>query len=150
LQRNIFTKKVEQKSVTTACANNLGDLSVKDIDGVIKRGKKAASLAKTKGYTEDPGKVPARVIHHDASRNKTVDVEDVQEVDQMNAQGHLQTHRIVNREFIEDRQDETPSDGESTEETESRDGDRDAFSQRKEDRTVDYFKVQKGTISLLS
>ena len=58
--------------------------------------------------------------------------------------GQHRSHRIVNRECIEDNEEETPSDGESTEETESRDGDRDAFSQRKEDRTIDYFKVPKG------
>ena len=99
----------------------------------------------TKGYAEDPGKINAKVIHKDGSRKKTIDVEDVQEIDQMNPQGQLRTHRIVNREFIEDNEEETPSDGESTEETESRDGDRDAFSHRKEDRTIDYFKLEKGT-----
>ena len=46
--------------------------------------------------------------------------------------------------MIDDLEDEIPSDGESTEETESRDGDRDAFSQRKEDRIIDYYKYQKG------
>jgi len=144
LQRNIFTNKVDQKSVTTACGNNLGDIKVKDLDGILKRGKKVSSLVTTKGYEEDPGKVEARIVHKDAARKKTVDVEDIQEIDQMNATGQHRSHRIVNRECIEDNEEETPSDGESTEETESRDGDRDAFSQRKEDRTIDYFKVPKG------
>jgi len=143
-QRNIRTHKVDKKSVTTSCANNLGDLSVKDIDAVIKRGKKASSLARTKDYDGDPGKIPARITHKDANRQKTVDVEDVREINSMNAQGQSRTQRLVNREVIDDHEDETPSDGESTEETESRDGDRDAFSQRKEDRIIDYYKFQKG------
>jgi hypothetical protein len=143
LQRNTYTNKVEQKSVTTASANNLGDISIKDIDSVIKRGKKATSVARTKDYTEAPGTIEARVIHKDATRKKKVDLEDVREVSQMNAQGQTRTDRIVKRELIQDNEDETPSAGESTEE-ESQDGDRDAFSQRKEDRTIDYFKVPKG------
>ena len=144
-QRNIHTHKVDKKSVTTACANNLGDLSKKDIDAVIKRGKKASSLARTKDYEgENPGKIPARIVHKDANRQKTVDVEDVREINSRNAQGQSRTQRLVNREVIDDQEDETPSDGESTEETESRDGDRDAFSQRKEDRIIDYYKFQKG------
>lgn len=145
LQRKTKTNKVEEKSVTTACANNLGDLSVKDIDGVLKRGKKVNSLVRTKDYeNEDPGKIKARIVHKDAFRNKKVDIEDVREINSMNASGQTRTDRIVNREFIEDDQDETPSDGESGEETESRDGDRDAFSQRKEEKTIDYFKCQQG------
>ena len=63
----------------------------------------------------------------------------------MNASGQSRTDRIVSREFIDDNQEETPSDGESeSEETESRDGDRDAFSQRKEEKTIDYYKLPKG------
>ena len=51
----------------------------------------------------------------------------------------------ISREFIDDNQEETPSDGESeSEETESRDGDRDAFSQRKEEKTIDYYKLPRG------
>ena len=57
--------------------------------------------------------------------------------------GQSRTDRIVDRELIEDDRLETPSDGES-DETESRDGDRDAFSQRKEEKTIDYYKFQKG------
>ena len=68
----------------------------------------------------------------------------------MNASGQSRTDRIVNREFIEDNQEETPSDGESeSEETESRDGDRDAYSQRKEEKTIDYYKLPKGTYSII-
>ena len=77
-----------------------GDIKVKDLDGILKRGKKVSSCVTTKGYTEDPGKINARVTHHDGSRKKTVDVEDIQEIDQMNPQGQLRTHRIVNRECI--------------------------------------------------
>ena len=40
LKRNTHTNQVSERSVTTACASNLGDIKVKDIDGVINRGKK--------------------------------------------------------------------------------------------------------------
>ena len=40
LRRNTHTNQVSERSVTTACASNLGDIKVKDIDGVINRGKK--------------------------------------------------------------------------------------------------------------
>ena len=63
----------------------------------------------------------------------------------MNASGQSRTDRIVNREYIDDNQEETPSDGESeSEENESRDGDRKAYSQRKEEKTIDYYQVPKG------
>ena len=81
----------------------------------------------------------------DANRKKNVDIEDIREINSMNASGQSRTDRIVSREFIDDNQEETPSDGESeSEETESRDGDRDAFSQRKEEKTIDYYKLPKG------
>ena len=116
-----------------------------NLTGIFILGKKASTLARTKDYDGDPGKIPARITHKDAHRQKTVDVEDVREINSMNAQGQSRTQRLVNREVIDDLEDENPSDGESTEETESRDGDRDAFSQRKEDRIIDYYKYQKGT-----
>ena len=40
LKRNTTTNQVSERSVTTACASNLGDIKVKDIDSVINRGKK--------------------------------------------------------------------------------------------------------------
>lgn len=144
LQRNTYTTNVEQKTVTTASANNLGDISTKDIDVVINRGKKASSLAKTKDYTGEPVAIPARVVHKNAARKRTVDKEDIQEVSHLSPQGKLRTDRVVSRECIQDHEDQTPSEGESTEETESHDGDRDGFSQRKEDRYIDYYQVPKG------
>ena len=67
----------------------------------------------------------------------------------MNASGQSRTDRIVNLEFIEDNQEETPSDGESeSEENESRDGDRNGYSQRKEEKTIDYYKVPKGEFTV--
>merc|ERR1712083_533147 len=129
LKRNTHTNQVSERSVTTACANNLGDIKVKDIDGIINRGKKVKSVVTTQDYEEgDPGKIAARIVHKDANRNKNVEIEDIREIDSMNASGQNRTDRIVNREFIEDNQEETPSDGESeSEETESRDGDRNGY-----------------------
>ena len=75
----------------------IGDIKVKDLDGILKRGKKVSSLVTTKGYEEDPGKVEARIVHKDAARKKTVDVEDIQEIDQMNATGK---GNIVNLLFV--------------------------------------------------
>ena len=75
----------------------IGDIKVKDLDGILKRGKKVSSLVTTKGYEEDPGKVEARIVHKDAARKKTVDVEDIQEIDQMNATGK---GNIVNLFFV--------------------------------------------------
>lgn len=148
LQRNTKTNQVEERSVTTACANNLGDIAIKDIESVIKRGKKVQSVVRTKDYENgDPGKIAAKVVRKDAFRDKKTDIEDIREINSVNAQGQSRTDRIVNREFIEEDQDETPSDGDTDTETESRDGDRDAFSQRKEEKTIDYFKVQQGEIS---
>ena len=40
LKRNTTTNQVSERSITTACASNLGDVKVKDIDGIINRGKK--------------------------------------------------------------------------------------------------------------
>ena len=48
LKRNTTTNQVSERSVTTACASNLGDIKVKDIDGVINRGKKVKLLTKYK------------------------------------------------------------------------------------------------------
>ena len=104
------------------------------------------SVVSTRDYEGgDPGKIAAKITHKDANRKKNVDIEDIREINSMNASGQSRTDRIVSREFIDDNQEETPSDGESeSEETESRDGDRDAFSQRKEEKTIDYYKLPKG------
>ena len=40
LKRNTTTNQVSERSITTASASNLGDVKVKDIDGIINRGKK--------------------------------------------------------------------------------------------------------------
>ena len=40
-----------------------------------------------------------------------MDIEDVREINSVNAQGQSRTDRIVNREVIEDNETETPSDG---------------------------------------
>jgi len=146
LKRNTTTNQVSERSITTACASNLGDVKVKDIDGIINRGKKVKSVVSTRDYEGgDPGKIAAKITHKDANRKKNVDIEDIREINSMNASGQSRTDRIVSREFIDDNQEETPSDGESeSEETESRDGDRDAFSQRKEEKTIDYYKLPKG------
>ena len=50
--------------------------------------------------------------------------------------------RFVTRESIQDDNEETPSEGSSTD-SESNDGDRDSFSQRKEDRYIDYYTVPR-------
>merc|ERR1712228_548279 len=132
LKRNTKTNQVSERSVSTASATNLGDIKVKDIDGVINRGKKVKNIVSTRDYEEgDPGKIAARIVHKDANRNKNVEIEDIREIDSMNASGQSRTDRIVNLEFIEDNQEETPSDGESeSEENESRDGDRNGYSQK--------------------
>ena len=53
--------------------------------------------------------------------------------------------RFVTRESIQDDNEETPSEGSSTD-SESNDGDRDSFSQRKEDRYIDYYTVPRCVI----
>ena len=108
--------------------------------------KKVKSIVSTRDYEGgDPGKIDARIVHKGANRNKNVEIEDIREIDSLNASGQSRTDRIVNREYIEDNQEETPSDGESeSEENESRDGDRKAYSQRKEEKTIDYYQVPKG------
>ena len=50
--------------------------------------------------------------------------------------------RFVTRESSKDDNEETPSEGSSTD-SESNDGDRDSFSQRKEDRYIDYYTVPR-------
>ncbi len=55
--------------------------------------------------------IAPRILHKDAKRNKLVDVENVHEISQMNARGHLRTDRIVDREVIDDKEEETPTDG---------------------------------------
>ena len=54
----------------------------------------------TKGYEEDPGKIEAKIVHKDAARKKTVDVEDIQEIDQMNASGRFFLPDILARIFL--------------------------------------------------
>ena len=88
LKRNTRTNKVEERSVSTASASNLGDISARNIDGVIRRGKKARSVVRTRDYeNQDPGKIEPRVTHRNANRTKKVDIEDVREISSMNAQG---------------------------------------------------------------
>ena len=74
----------------------------------------------------------------DANRKKNVDIEDIREINSMNASGQSRTDRIVSREFIDDNQEETPSDGESeSEETISRDREK----KRKPSITTNYLEV---------
>lgn len=50
---------------------------------------------------------------------------------------------MVTREVIEDKHDETPDDGTSTD-TESYDGDAHGYTDRKEERFIDYYRVPAG------
>ena len=110
-QRNIYTKNIQEKSVTTASAKNMGDISSKDVDKIIRHGKRTRQFIRAHdddSSSTDPVSIPAKVIR---------------EINRMH-DGKVQTERHVTREMIEDAGNETPEEGDSTEETESRDGDR--------------------------
>ena len=125
-QRNTFTKNIQEKSVTTASARNLGDISSTDVDKVIRQGKRTRQFIRSQdddSSSTDPVSIPAKVIHKSQSNKVLVDREDVREVSRMH-EGKVKTERHVTREMIEDDGNDTPEEGDSTEETESRDGDR--------------------------
>ena len=95
-------------SVTTAAAQNLGEIGNNDVDKVIQHGRDVKSLVRS--YEEDgtvrKGKhakqaralapIPAKVLHRDSNRRRTVDKEDVTEVSRM-YQGKIKTDRFVTR-----------------------------------------------------
>ena len=125
-QRNTYTKKIQEHSVTTASAKNLGDISSKDVDKVIRQGKRTRQFIRTHdddSSSTDPVSIPAKVIHTGQSNRVLIDREDVREISRMH-EGKVKTERHVTREMIDDGGSETPEEGDSTEETESRDGDR--------------------------
>ena len=125
-QRNIYTKNIQAKSVTTASAKNMGDISSKDVDKIIRHGKRTRQFIRAHdddSSSTDPISIPAKVIHTGKSNRVLVDREDIREINRMH-DGKVQTERHVTREMIEDAGNETPEEGDSTEETESRDGDR--------------------------
>ena len=125
-QRNIYTKNIQEKSVTTASAKNMGDISSKDVDKIIRHGKRTRQFIRAHdddSSSTDPVSIPAKVIHTGKSNRVLVDREDIREINRMH-DGKVQTERHVTREMIEDAGNETPEEGDSTEETESRDGDR--------------------------
>jgi hypothetical protein len=125
-QRNVYTKNIQERSVTTASAKNLGDISSKDVDKVIRHGKRTRQFIRNHdddSSSTDPVSIPAKVIHTGKSNKVLIDREDVREINRMH-DGKVKTERHVTREMIEDGGAETPEEGDSTEETESRDGDR--------------------------
>jgi hypothetical protein len=125
-QRNTYKKNIQERTVTTASARNLGDISAKDVDKVIRHGKRTRQFIRSHdddSSSTDPLSIPAKVIHTGQSNRMLVDREDVREVSRMH-EGKVKTERHVTREMIEDAGEDTPEDGDSTEETESRDGDR--------------------------
>lgn len=144
-QRNIRTHAINQNSVTTAAANNLGELKNEDVDKVIKYGRDVRHFARPFDGGKENSRaltVPARIIHKNKLSDRTVDTEDVREVNRMQ-NGRLVTDRYVTREVVKDDGRETPEEGSSTED-ESYDADAHGYNTRKEERFVDYYKVPVG------
>lgn len=142
-EKNVHTHDIQQRSQTTAAANNIGELTHTDVDKVIKYGRDVKSLARPFQDKENNALViPARQIHHDSQHKRSVDTEEAREITRMH-NGRVLTDRYVTHEVVQDDRDQTPDDGTSTEE-EYRDGDARGYSHRKEDRYVDYYKVPKG------
>ena len=141
MQRNIYTTDVKQQSYSTTSASNLGDISSNDVKKIIREGRSSRTFIKPIPDAEK-AVIPTRLTHKNANRHRVVDTEDVEEVQRIQ-DGRVKTDRFVSRECVEDDNAETPSDGSSTE-SESHDGDRDSFSNRKEDRYIDYYSVPKG------
>ena len=115
-QRNVRTHAVNQNSVTTAAANNLGELRNEDVDKVLKYGRDVRSLAKPYNGHDNGNAltVPARIVHKNKLSDRTVDTEDVREVSRMQ-NGRPVTDRYVTREVVRDDGRETPEEGSSTE-----------------------------------
>jgi len=140
LKRNTKVTDVKQHSYSTTSARNLGDISSKDVKKVIGQGRSTKTFIKP--LDEAPVEIPTRMTHKNANRKRMVDTENIEEVQRLQ-DGVVKTDRYVTRENIEDDNEETPSEGTSTD-SESNDGDRDSFSQRKEDRFIDYYTVPRG------
>jgi len=141
LQRNIYTTDVKQNSYSTTSARNLGDITSKDVKKMIREGRSSRTFIKPIPEPER-SVLPTKLTHKNASRRHIVDTEDVEEVQRLQ-DGKVKTDRYVTRECVEDDNQETSTDGSSSE-SESHDGDRDSFSQRKEDRYIDYYTVPRG------
>ena len=142
-QTNIHTHDVSKRSTTTAAAQNLGELSTGDVDKVVQQGRDVKSLVRAyEGAKENALVIPARIMDQNSSHDRTVDKEDIREVNRVH-NGRVMTDRFVTKERILDTSKATPDDGSSTEE-ESYDADAQGYSQRKEDRYIDYYKVPKG------
>jgi hypothetical protein len=144
LKRNTYTTDVQKRSYSTTSATNLGDIKKKDVNKIIKEGRNSKTFIRPYDDTDSSGTVniPPKVVHTNSNRKRIVDREDIQEVHRMQ-DGVVKTDRYVTRECVEDKGDETPEEGDSTD-TESNDGDKDSFSQRREDKFIDYYRVPKG------
>ena len=142
-QRNINTHDVRSRLSTTAAAHNIGELTHNDLDKVVKQGRGVRSVVRPyKDADSNALTIPARVIHKNKSHHRTVDKEDIHEVNRMH-EGRLKTDRYVTREVVADDNHETPEEGSSTD-SESYDGDAHGYSNKKEERYIDYYRVQKG------
>lgn len=142
-QTNVHTQDVSRRSTTTAAAQNLGELSHKDVDKVVQQGRDVRSLVRAyEGAKENALMIPARITDQNSSHDRTVDREDITEVNRMH-NGRVLTDRYVTKERVLDVSKATPDAGSSTDE-ESYDADGHGYSQRKEDRYIDYYKVPKG------
>merc|ERR1719412_582395 len=144
LKRNTYTTDVQKRSYSTTSATNVGEIKKSDINRIVKEGRNSKTFIRPYDDTDSSGTVniPPKVTHKNSNRKRIVDREDIQEIHRMQ-DGVVKTDRYVSRECVEDKGEETPEEGDSTD-TESNDGDKDSFSQRKEDRFIDYYRVPKG------
>ena len=144
LKRNTYTTDIQKRSYSTTSAKNVGEIRKKDLNKIIKEGRNSKTFLRPYDDTDSSENVvlAPKVTHKNSNRTRIVDREDIQEVHRMQ-DGVVKTDRYVNRECVEDKGDETPDEGDSTE-TESHDGDKDSFSQRREDKFIDYYRVPKG------
>ena len=144
LRRNTYTTDIQKRSYSTTSAKNVGDIKKSDLNKIIKEGRNSKTFIRPYDDTDSSENVnlAPKVTHKNSNRKRIVDREDIQEVHRMQ-DGVVKTDRYVNRECVEDQGEETPDEGDSTE-TESHDGDKDSFSQRREDKFVDYYRVPKG------
>lgn len=92
--RNTNTRDVSTKSLSTAAANNLGEIARKDVEDVRSGAKHIRSVLRPYDNKDGsyPLTIPARIIHKDKSHNRTVNREDIHEVDRMH-EGRLKTDR---------------------------------------------------------
>ena len=144
LKRNTYTTDIQSRSYSTTSATNLGDIKKSDINKIIKQGRNSKAFIRPYDDTDSSGAVDLapKVTHKNSNRKRIVDREDIQEIHRMQ-DGVVKTDRYVSRECVEDKGEETPEEGDSTD-TESNDGDKDSFSQRREDKFIDYYRVPKG------